>query len=150
MYYSALGSISSRDLTEIGQVANTSLMLAFADLAQNHQRVCLVLDTPSHALLVYDFIKNYRKDCHLLPDWELMPYDVFRLSSEISSTRNFTIHQLLTNESWVVVTSISATAYKMPPKDFYLSYAVSLAVGQSFDGHRFADQLSHYGYQRVQ
>lgn len=150
MYYSAFDSIDLKETVRIGQIANTSLMLAFADLAQNHRQLCLVLDTPSHALLVYDFIKNYRTDCHLLPDWELMPYDLFRLSSEISSTRNFTIHQLLTTDSWVIVTSIAATAYKIPPKEFYLSYAVSLMVGQSFDGHHFAEQLSHYGYQRVQ
>lgn len=149
MFFPFLSQYRDRPVMHLGQCGGTAFFLAAADLIKINDQVFLVTENHAQAVLLFDYLKTLRHDCMLLPDWELMPYDTFRASKDIAAARNFVFYQLLSLSRWVVVTSMPAIIYKLPPKSFYLQHALILKKGQVIERQQLVDRLTEYGYQRT-
>ncbi|NBX71898.1 hypothetical protein EBQ91_03180, partial [bacterium] len=149
MFFPTLNQYVDQRVVQLGHCHSTSFFLAAADLIALNDQVCFVTENPAQALLLYDYLKTIRSDCLLLPDWELMPYDTFKVSQDIAVARNIAFYNMMSSSKWVVITSLPAIIYQLPPKEFYLQHALVLKKGQHLVRDDFVDRLTHYGYQRT-
>lgn len=117
------------------------------ELVLNEDKVCIIADKPLEALLIYDYLKKYRKDCLLFSDHELMPYDNFSLSPYIAGERNSALYSLLTKKRYLFITSIPAITYKLPPCSFYLNSCIKLSLGDELSVDTVSNLLIKGGFQ---
>ena len=120
-----------------------------SEYVRQHRQVFIVTETSLDALLLAEYIKKYRQDCYVFSDHELMPYDNFPISGYLGGQRNAAVYKILTADSWVVVSSVSAATYKIPPKSFYLNECAQLSIGQKLDIENFEQTLACCGFECV-
>ena len=144
--------VFSREILSQKEVGNAGSIAGYHLLSQyvkEHKKVFLVTENSLDALLVAEYLRKYRQDCFVFGDHELMPYDNFDVSGYIAGQRNSAIYQMLTRSSWVLITSVNAITYKLPPQSFYLNECVKLHVGQKLEIDNFEKILVQSGFNYV-
>ena len=84
-----------------------------------------------------------------LPDWEVLPYDVFSPDAEITSRRLRILYHLRRGDRMVLVVSVRALMQLLPPREFLDARMLFLFVGDRFRPDLFRKRLSDAGYAHV-
>ncbi len=87
--------------------------------------------------------------CHLLPDWETLPYDAFSPHQDLVSERLATLHELQGGECDVLIVPASTALLRMGPPSFLAGYTFFFKQGDTLDEARLKSQLTLAGYTHV-
>jgi len=83
------------------------------------------------------------------PDYETLPYDQFSPHPDIISQRLRVLSRLPGMEAGLVLTDLSTSLQRLPPRSFVDGHALALAVGEVLDLEQFRLRLTAAGYASV-
>ncbi|WP_338761355.1 transcription-repair coupling factor [Massilia sp. METH4] len=87
--------------------------------------------------------------CHLLPDWETLPYDAFSPHQDLVSERLATLHEIRSGQCDVVLVPATTALVRMAPPSFLAAYTFFFKKGESLDEAALKAQLTLAGYTHV-
>jgi transcription-repair coupling factor (superfamily II helicase) len=87
--------------------------------------------------------------CHLLPDWETLPYDAFSPHQDLVSERLATLHEVRNGQCDVLIVPATTALYRMAPPSFLAAYTFFFKQGEALDEARLKAQLTLAGYTHV-
>ncbi len=87
--------------------------------------------------------------CHLLPDWETLPYDAFSPHQDLVSERLATLHEIRSGQSDVLIVPATTALLRMAPPSFLAAYTFFFKQGETLDEARLKAQLTLAGYTHV-
>lgn len=87
--------------------------------------------------------------CHLLPDWETLPYDAFSPHQDLVSERLATLHGLQSSQCDVLIVPATTALVRMAPPSFLAAYTFFFRQGEKLDEARLKAQLTLAGYAHV-
>ena len=112
-----------------------------------------VIVLPSHheAEKVVQALPAYgREDALFFPEWQNSLYDGISPPKNLVADRMDCFHQLLSGQRTVIVTSIKALMYKIPPESALKSVFRTLNVGDEIAPEEAVELLVRSGYNRVE
>ncbi|HJV76411.1 MAG TPA: transcription-repair coupling factor, partial [Noviherbaspirillum sp.] len=97
------------------------------------------------------FAKNDQSElrCHLLPDWETLPYDAFSPHQDLVSERLATLHEVRSGQCDVLIVPATTALLRMAPPSFLAAYTFFFKQGETLDEARLRSQLTLAGYTHV-
>jgi len=87
--------------------------------------------------------------CHLLPDWETLPYDAFSPHQDLVSERLATLYEVMNRQCDVLIVPATTALVRMAPPSFLASYTFFFKQGETLDEARLKTQLQLAGYSPV-
>jgi transcription-repair coupling factor (superfamily II helicase) len=87
--------------------------------------------------------------CHLLPDWETLPYDAFSPHQDLVSERLATLHEMQGGQCDVFIVPATTALVRMAPPSFLAAYTFFFKQGEKLDEARLKAQLTLAGYTHV-
>jgi transcription-repair coupling factor (superfamily II helicase) len=87
--------------------------------------------------------------CHLLPDWETLPYDAFSPHQDLVSERLATLHGIQNGQCDVLIVPATTALTRMAPPSFLAAYTFFFKQGETLDEARLRSQLTLAGYTHV-
>ncbi len=87
--------------------------------------------------------------CHLLPDWETLPYDAFSPHQDLVSERLATLHEVRSGQCDVLIVPATTALLRMAPPSFLAAYTFFFKQGETLDETRLKSQLTLAGYTHV-
>ena len=87
--------------------------------------------------------------CHLLPDWETLPYDAFSPHQDLVSERLATLHEIKSGQCDVLIVPATTALLRMAPPAFLAAYTFFFKQGETLDEARLKSQLTLAGYAHV-
>jgi len=87
--------------------------------------------------------------CHLLPDWETLPYDAFSPHQDLVSARLATLHEIRNGQCDVLVVPATTALVRLAPPSFLAAYTFFFRQGEKLDEARLKAQLTLAGYSHV-
>lgn len=87
--------------------------------------------------------------CHLLPDWETLPYDAFSPHQDLVSERLATLYEVLNGQCDVLIVPATTALVRMAPPSFLASYTFFFKQGEKLDEAKLKAQLQLAGYSPV-
>ncbi|NYE60417.1 transcription-repair coupling factor (superfamily II helicase) [Duganella sp. 1224] len=87
--------------------------------------------------------------CHLLPDWETLPYDAFSPHQDLVSERLATLHEIASGQCDVMLVPATTALVRMAPPSFLAAYTFFFQQGESLDEAALKSQLTLAGYTHV-
>ncbi|QCX33745.1 transcription-repair coupling factor [Caloramator sp. E03] len=119
-------------------------------LFDDTQRQTLILThNDIEARKIYDDIKIFTDKCYYLPIREMV-FNVDVTSGEVKIERLKTIYKILSGEPIIVVASVDAIFYNMPPKNIFIKNTFTLKPNDSIEILSLATKLIDLGYERVE
>ncbi|MEP7313328.1 MAG: transcription-repair coupling factor [Pseudomonadota bacterium] len=134
-------------------VRGSARALAIAEAAAADQRLYVVVTADARAL--DDLERELRffaaPDLALLqlPDWEILPYDLFSPHADIVSERLATLANLPQVKRGILLLAAETLLQRLPPKQFIQGRTFNLATGQKFALTQVREQLTQAGYYAV-
>ncbi len=127
---------------------------AHALKAEQRTLVVVVADAPAAQRLLAEigwFGKQAGRElrCHLLPDWETLPYDAFSPHQDLVSERLATLHGLQNGECDVLIVPATTALLRMGPPSFLAAYTFFFKQGETLDEQKLKSQLTLAGYSHV-
>ncbi|MFZ6774736.1 transcription-repair coupling factor [Undibacterium sp. SXout7W] len=92
---------------------------------------------------------NAELRCHLLPDWETLPYDAFSPHQDLVSERLATLHEIQNGRCDVLLAPASTALLRMAPPSFLAAYTFFFKKGDTLDEAKLKTQLTLAGYNHV-
>ena len=87
--------------------------------------------------------------CHLLPDWETLPYDAFSPHQDLVSERLATLYEVQNGQCDVLLVPATTALVRMAPPAFLAAYTFFFKQGETLDEARLRSQLTLAGYTHV-
>jgi transcription-repair coupling factor (superfamily II helicase) len=87
--------------------------------------------------------------CHLLPDWETLPYDAFSPHQDLVSERLATLYEVQNGHCDVLLVPATTALVRMAPPAFLAAYTFYFKQGDALDEARLRAQLALAGYTNV-
>ncbi|QAU34684.1 transcription-repair coupling factor [Janthinobacterium sp. 17J80-10] len=87
--------------------------------------------------------------CHLLPDWETLPYDAFSPHQDLVSERLATLHEIRNGQCDVLIVPATTALVRMAPPSFLAAYTFFFKQGEKLDEAQLKSQLTLAGYTHV-
>jgi transcription-repair coupling factor (superfamily II helicase) len=87
--------------------------------------------------------------CHLLPDWETLPYDAFSPHQDLVSERLATLHEVRSGHADVLIVPATTALLRMAPPSFLAGYTFFFKQGETLDEAQLRSQLTLAGYTHV-
>ncbi|WP_211440901.1 transcription-repair coupling factor [Collimonas humicola] len=87
--------------------------------------------------------------CHLLPDWETLPYDAFSPHQDLVSERLATLYEVQSGQCDVLLVPATTALVRMAPPSFLAGYTFFFKQGETLDEARLKSQLTLAGYSHV-
>ncbi|MBC7500274.1 MAG: transcription-repair coupling factor [Herminiimonas sp.] len=87
--------------------------------------------------------------CHLLPDWETLPYDAFSPHQDLVSERLATLYEVQNGQCDVLIVPATTALVRMAPPSFLAAYTFFFKQGETLDEARLKTQLTLAGYTNV-
>ena len=87
--------------------------------------------------------------CHLLPDWETLPYDAFSPHQDLVSERLATLYEIQNGQCDVLIVPATTALVRMAPPSFLAAYTFFFKKGDTLDEARLKSQLTLAGYTHV-
>ena len=129
-----------------------ALALAALELKSRGQMLAVVVAQASDGQRLLDEIpwfggKELR--CHLLPDWETLPYDAFSPHQDLVSERLATLHEIQNRQCDVLIVPATTALVRLAPPSFLAAYTFFFKKGEQLDEARLKAQLTLAGYSHV-
>ncbi|MDF3035102.1 MAG: mfd [Paucimonas sp.] len=93
--------------------------------------------------------EGVRLRCHLLPDWETLPYDAFSPHQDLVSERLATLYEVQKGNCDVLIVPATTALMRIGPPSFLAAYTFFFKQGESLDESRLKSQLTLAGYHHV-
>jgi len=132
------GSAASLALAE-ALAADARLYVVIADAARELER----------AIAELRFFADQALALLRLPDWEVLPYDLFSPHPDITSERLKTLYELPYVKRGCLIVAADTLMQRLPPRDYVQGRAFELARGQSLALEPFRQRLAEAGYASV-
>jgi transcription-repair coupling factor (superfamily II helicase) len=87
--------------------------------------------------------------CHLLPDWETLPYDAFSPHQDLVSERLATLHEIQNGQCDVLIVPATTALVRLAPPSFLAAYTFFFKQGEKLDEAKLKAQLTLAGYTHV-
>jgi transcription-repair coupling factor (superfamily II helicase) len=87
--------------------------------------------------------------CHLLPDWETLPYDAFSPHQDLVSERLATLHEVQNRHCDVLIVPATTALVRLAPPSFLAAYTFFFKKGETLDAAKLKAQLTLAGYSHV-
>lgn len=87
--------------------------------------------------------------CHVLPDWETLPYDIFSPHQDLISERLATLYELQNKQCDVLLVPATTTLMHIAPPSFLAAYTFFFKQGDTLDEAKLKSQLTLAGYNHV-
>ncbi|CAM3557891.1 Transcription-repair-coupling factor [Vibrio aerogenes CECT 7868] len=141
----------SGDKKQIGNLSGSSLALAAAELAlqHNHHTLLVTADTQTALKLQQETEAFFSQEIALFPDWETLPYDNFSPHQEIISERISRLYQLPNKKAGITIAPVSTLLQKQSPRSFLLQHTLMVRQGDQFSLEKLRHQLEQSGYRHV-
>ncbi len=130
------------------------LAQAAAELKSQQRMLTVVVANASDAQRLLAEIPWFGKEasdlrCHLLPDWETLPYDAFSPHQDLVSERLATLYEVLNGHCDVLIVPATTALVRMAPPAFLASYTFFFKQGETLDETKLKAQLQLAGYSPV-
>jgi transcription-repair coupling factor (superfamily II helicase) len=87
--------------------------------------------------------------CHLLPDWETLPYDAFSPHQDLVSERLATLYEIQNGQCDVLIVPATTALVRIAPPSFLAAYTFFFKQGEKLDEAKLKSQLTLAGYTHV-
>ncbi len=87
--------------------------------------------------------------CHVLPDWETLPYDAFSPHQDLVSERLATLYEVGHGLSDVLIVPVTTALLRMAPPSFLAAYTFFFKQGAVLNEAQLKSQLTLAGYSNV-
>ncbi|MES2103627.1 MAG: transcription-repair coupling factor [Pseudomonadota bacterium] len=87
--------------------------------------------------------------CHLLPDWETLPYDAFSPHQDLVSERLATLYEIQSGHCDVLIVPATSAVVRMAPPSFLAAYTFFFKQGETLNEAKLKAQLTLAGYTHV-
>ena len=129
-----------------------ALSVAALELKAAKQMLAVVVANASDAQRLLDEIPWFAEgklSCHLLPDWETLPYDAFSPHQDLVSERLATLHEIQNGQCDVLIVPATTALVRLAPPPFLAAYTFFFKQGEKLDEARLKSQLTLAGYTHV-
>lgn len=129
-----------------------ALATAALALKANNQILTVVVANASDGQRLLDEIPWFadgKLSCHLLPDWETLPYDAFSPHQDLVSERLATLHEIRNGQCDVLVVPATTALVRLAPPSFLAAYTFFFRQGERLDEAKLKAQLTLAGYTHV-
>lgn len=129
-----------------------ALAVAGLELKKDKQMLTVVVANASDGQRLLDEIPWFADDrlsCHLLPDWETLPYDAFSPHQDLVSERLATLHEIQNGQCDVLIVPATTALVRLAPPSFLAAYTFFFKQGEKLDEARLKQQLTLAGYTHV-
>jgi transcription-repair coupling factor (superfamily II helicase) len=138
--------------------SSDAFLLAHAalQLKARKQMLAVVVANAGDAQRLLNEIPWFRGDdggealrCHLLPDWETLPYDAFSPHQDLVSERLATLYEIQNGQCDVLIVPATTALTRLAPPSFLAAYTFFFKQGETLDEARLRTQLTLAGYTHV-
>jgi transcription-repair coupling factor (superfamily II helicase) len=129
-----------------------ALATAALQLKAQGKMLAVVVANASDGARLLDEIPWFGGDqlrCHLLPDWETLPYDAFSPHQDLVSERLATLYEIQSRQCDVLVVPATTALVRLAPPSFLAAYTFFFKQGETLDEARLKSQLTLAGYSHV-
>ena len=129
-----------------------ALAVAALGLKAHKQMLTVIVANASDGQRLLDEIPWFAEGklaCHLLPDWETLPYDAFSPHQDLVSARLATLHEIRNGACDVLIVPATTALVRLAPPGFLAAYTFFFKQGESLDEARLKAQLTLAGYTHV-
>ncbi|CAN7380850.1 transcription-repair coupling factor [Pseudoduganella sp. LjRoot289] len=129
-----------------------ALAQAALELKSRGQMLAVIVANASDGQRLLDelpWFANNALRCHLLPDWETLPYDAFSPHQDLVSERLATLHEIQTGQCDVMLVPATTALVRMAPPSFLAAYTFFFKKGETLDEAQLKSQLTLAGYTHV-
>jgi transcription-repair coupling factor (superfamily II helicase) len=127
--------------------------LALAEATRSDQRLYVVVTDDARELerlsSELQFFAGDRLPLLTLPDWEVLPYDLFSPHPDITSQRLRTLFELPRVQAGCLIVAADVLMQRLPPRNYVQGRAFELAVGEELALEPFRQRLIEAGYVSV-
>lgn len=127
--------------------------LAIAEACESHAGPLVVVTTGTaeaeQLRRALGFFLGPDADIALMPDWEVLPYDLFSPHQSIISERLRALHRLPTRSQGVVLVPVATLMQRIAPPEFLAHNVTTLKVGERLDLIATRRELEQAGYRCV-
>ncbi|WP_297925218.1 CarD family transcriptional regulator, partial [Metallibacterium sp.] len=130
--------------------AGLALALCEAARGSDAPLVAITADSAAALTLEHD-LAVFAGDLPILalPDWEILPYELFSPHGEIVAQRIATLHRLPGCMRGVLVLPVATLMQRLAPRSYLAQSGLQLARGQKLDLETETRRLQSSGYRRV-
>ncbi|WMW78982.1 transcription-repair coupling factor [Undibacterium cyanobacteriorum] len=152
-YIKALAKAGNRFVLPNTHGSSDAYVLAQAaqHLKQENRLLIVFVASPSEAQRILQEIPWFATDlrCHLLPDWETLPYDAFSPHQDLVSERLATLYEVSTGNCDVLIVPASTALVRMAPPSFLAAFTFFFKQGEILNEAKLKSQLTLAGYSHV-
>ena len=135
-----------------GQCPDAGSALAIAEAAQLAETPLLVLvNNTDNALSLKAelqfFLAGSDIQVHMLPDWEILPYDNFSAHPDIISERIKTLNAIGGIAQGIILVPIATMLHRLAPTHYLAATSFALKTGEALSLDAFRQRLDQAGYQ---
>jgi transcription-repair coupling factor (superfamily II helicase) len=135
------------------QLYGSARSLALAEAVESDQRPYLVIARDARELdqlrAELGFFLGGSKVIHVLPDWEVLPYDVFSPHPDIISERLAALAELPRLKSAVILAPADTLGQRLAPRGYVDARTFNLSVGDRLEIEPLRARLVEAGYASV-
>ncbi|MES2127885.1 MAG: CarD family transcriptional regulator, partial [Pseudomonadota bacterium] len=129
-----------------------ALAVAALELKNQKRMLAVVVANATDGQRLLDEIPWFSEgklSCHLLPDWETLPYDAFSPHQDLVSERLATLHEIQNGQCDVLIVPATTALVRLAPPAFLAAYTFFFKQGEKLDEARLKSQLTLAGYTHV-
>ena len=129
-----------------------ALAVAARELKAKKQMLTVIVANASDGQRLLDEIPWFadgKLACHLLPDWETLPYDAFSPHQDLVSARLATLHEMRGGQTDVLIVPATTALVRLAPPSFLAAYTFFFRQGEKLDEAKLKAQLTLAGYSHV-
>jgi transcription-repair coupling factor (superfamily II helicase) len=135
------------------QLYGSAAALALAEAARSDERLYVIIAADARELerrsAELRFFAGARLSLLTLPDWEVLPYDLFSPHPDITSERLRTLFALPQERSGCLIVAADTLIQRLPPPAYVQGRAFELTKGDRFALPAFRSRLIEAGYASV-
>ncbi len=135
------------------QLYGSASALALAEATHSDQRLYVLVTEDARETerlsAELQFFAGEQLPLLTLPDWEVLPYDLFSPHPDITSQRLRTLFELPGIKAGCLVVAGDVLMQRLPPRNYVQGRAFELAVGEALELEPFRQRLIEAGYVSV-
>ena len=144
--------IGSNGHIVMGQLYGSSKNLAITELLDGNGLsiiICPNSDSVYSTFRDIHFFSNNKLNIDILPDLEMLPYDINPPAKAVKSLRSEIFYKIANNDLNILVLNAQNLLWKIPESSFFTSNSTDLEVNQKFSVRDLKDLFSNNGFERV-
>ena len=137
----------------IGQLYGSAMSLAIAEcLIESNNMIVVItpnIEASETLLNEINFFNQTNQVIEVLPDLEILPYDISPPNIDTVSKQSNILYKLARKKIDLLIVSATNLLWRLPPKEFIKNGSLELNINQYFDIDTLRNQLTSGGYKRV-